>query len=335
MARYPSFSIVVEWENARLSGAERAGRALRELISQVRELSADLVRPPQLIVLHEQQIIPRHVVERAVSKACGSDPPCEVRIHATEGSDYYSQKNEGAQLASRSYVLFLDSDVIPEPGWLRSLVGSLKPGIDVVGGDTYVEIQSFFGRAFGLFWFFPVRAPSMGLREVRYFYANNVIFRRDLFLAYRFEALPLYRGQCKLLADRMRRNGVRLFQQTDARVSHPPPSPRHFVHRALSEGYDLVMRARLAGRTAEAARGDLRHQLANLQLRVESRLPHLTVGRAEIVAAKALGRAYYLLRYAGQRWAMRSPEGAQRALGIRSLPMPVPVDRQMRRKAAR
>src|SRR4051812_7314277 len=167
MARYPSFSIVVEWENARLSGAERAGRALRELISQVRELSADLVRPPQLIVLHEQQIVSRDVVERAVSKACGAEPPCEVLIHATEGSDYYGQKNEGAQLASRRYVLFLDSDVIPEPGWLRSLVDSLRPGVDVVGGDTYVETQSFFGRAFGLFWFFPVRSASMGLREVR------------------------------------------------------------------------------------------------------------------------------------------------------------------------
>src|SRR4051794_20127613 len=155
MARYPSFSIVVEGENARLSGAERAGRALCELVSQVRELSGDLARPPELIVLHEKQIVPRDVVERAVSKACGSEPPCKVLIHATEGSDYYGQKNEGAELASRPYVLLLDSDVIPEPGWLRSLIGSLRPGVDVVGGGTYVETQSFFGRAFGLFWFFP------------------------------------------------------------------------------------------------------------------------------------------------------------------------------------
>ena len=335
MPRLPSFSIVLEWENARLAGAERASLMLRELVCQAREISSEVAVRPELILLYEKEEVPHDAVEQAVNAACGSDAPFDVRYHATEGAGYYGQKNEGAQLARHEYILLLDSDVVPEPGWLRALVGSLGPGVNVVGGTTYVDTQTFFGRAFGLFWFFPVRTEARGLKQVRYFYANNVMFRRDLFLAYRFADLPLYRGQCKILADGMRENGVRIFQQTGARVSHAPPNPRHFVHRALSEGHDAVMLSKLAGRSGEVGRVELRNRLAHYRDRVNGRRPFFSVGRAETVAAHALARAYCLLRFAGQRWAIRSPEGAQRALGIPTHPLPATIARPLRLQEAR
>ena len=322
MRRFPSFSAIVEGENARLTGAERATRTLRTLISQTAELADQIDGRPELIILFEKEAVPREVVEKAVEAACGSGSALEVRLHATEGSDYYGQKNEGAQLATRDYLLFLDSDVVPEAGWLRALLGSLQPGVGVVAGSTYVDTDSFLGRVFGLFWFFPVRSSVDGLKEVGFFYANNVIFRRDLFLAYRYPDLPLYRGQCDFLGKKLRSNGVRLFLQTGARVAHPPPSPRHFIHRALSEGYDAIIRKRIAGKPTEMDRAELRRQLDHVRTRVNNRAQLTNAGRREVAAALALGRAYCLLRFAGQRWALRSPEGAQRALGIRSLPLP-------------
>lgn len=325
MRRFPSFSVIVEWENARRSGARRASRMLRELASQTAELSTQLARRPELIVLYEKQAIAPDVVEHAVRAACGAEPPFEVFLHSTEGVDYYAQKNLGAELSNRRYLLFLDSDVVPEPGWLRALLGSLRPGVDIVGGTTYVEPDTFFGRAFGLFWFFPPRSQSNGLRESKFFYANNVIFRRELFLAYKFADLPLYRGHCEILAAMLHRDGIKLFKQAGARVSHPPPSARHFVHRALCEGYDVIMRARLTGRTRPTGRGELRRQLANLQDRVAKRLPQLKVGRGEVTAALALARTYSLLRFTGERLALRSPERAQKLLGIPSMPLPPPV----------
>lgn len=322
MRQFPNFSVVVEWENARLAGAERATRMLRELISQTEELARQIAGRPEMIILFEKDVVPSEVVEQALKQAWSDDPPLDIRLHATEGSDYYGQKNEGALLASRDYVLFLDSDVVPEPGWLRALLGSVRPGVEVVGGSTYVDPTTFFGRAFGLFWFFPIRTPANALREARFFYANNVIFRRDLFLAYRFPDLPLYRGHCEVLGNRLLGNGIKLFLQTGARVSHAPPNPRHFVHRAFSEGYDAIVRARIAGRPAGTDRAEMRRQLANVRKRVTNRSQQMNVGRREIAAALTLGQTYCLLRFAGQRWAVRSPQGAQRALGIRQLPIP-------------
>jgi hypothetical protein len=321
MHRMPSFSAVVEWENAKLSGAARATRMLRELADQTRELSGLIDKRPELILLYEKGEVEPAMIERALHEAFGAQAPLDVRCHATEGSNYYGQKNIGAELASRDYLLFLDSDVVPEPGWLRALLGSLGPGVDVVAGSTYVDPSSFFGRAFALFWFFPPRTVTAGLRESDHFFANNVLFRRDLFLAYRFPDLPLYRGHCSALGLRLRRDGVRLFIQSGARVAHPPPNPQHFVHRALSEGYDLAIRARIAGQEKEFGTEELRRQLGNMRQRVANRLQHLEVGKREIHAARMLATTYCLLRFAGQRWTARSPQRAQKMLGIRTFGM--------------
>lgn len=308
--------MILEWENARLSGSARAIRTLRALFSQTSELAEELDRRPELIILHEKDVVNRQTIERAVSAA--GNVPLDLTIHATEGSNYYGQKNEGAEIASRDYLLFLDSDVVPEAGWLRAMLGSLGNTVHVVGGSTYVETDSFFGRAFGLFWFFPLRSPSRGLVETGYFYANNVMFLRKLFLAFKFPDLPLYRGHCSVLGAILKRRGIRLYQQTNARVVHPPPSALHFVHRALSEGYDITTRARMAGKERDLGTHELRRQLGELRTRIDRRSELMKVGRNERLAATMLGRTYCLLRFAGQVWAARSPEHAQHRLGIRT-----------------
>lgn len=326
MRHFPSFSVIVEWENARLNGSVRAIRMLRQLFSQISELGEEIDRRPELIVLYEKDVVTSHTIEMALSSASADNALVDLCLHATEGSNYYGQKNEGAELASRDYLLFLDSDVVPEAGWLRALLGSLRHGIDVVAGSTYVEPDSFFGRAFGLFWFFPLRSPLGGLIETNFFYANNVIFRRNLFLAYKFPDLPLYRGHCAALAGILRQRGVRLYQQRNARVAHPPPQARHFVHRALCEGHDLTVNARLAGCRKELDAHELRHQLQLVRRRINNRLPHVKVGHSERLAAMMLGRTYCLLRFAGQVWAARSPEQARRLLGIRTFRNLPPVE---------
>ena len=326
MRRFPSFSVIVEWENARLAGNARATRTLRELFSQISELAQESDARPELIILYEKHVVKPQAIETALSSASAGNAPVDISLHATDGSNYYGQKNEGAELASRDYLLFLDSDVVPEPGWLRAMLGSLQNGVDVVAGSTYVEPDSFFGRAFGLFWFFPLRAPSRGLVEARFFFANNVIFRRKLFLAYKFPDLPLYRGHCAALSNKLLRRGVRIYQQTNARVAHPPPHVSHFIHRALSEGYDVAMRARLTGELRDLGAHELRRQLQLVRTRINNRLKHKEAGRSERATAMMLGKTYCLLRFAGQLWAERSPEQAQRVLGIRTFGFSFPAE---------
>lgn len=319
MRRLPNFSVVIEWENAKLAGAERATRMLRELVAQGSALADHFAKPPELILVYDSAAVPRETVAAAIA-ACGADGPFEVRLHAAEGSDYYGQKNEGAEIASRDYLLFLDSDIVPEEGWLQALLGSVRPGVEVVAGSTYVETDTLLGRAFSLFWFFPLRGPSDGLKEVRAFFANNVIIKRKLFLSHKFPDLPLYRGQCTVLCADLLQSGVKLYLQTDARVAHPPPNRKHFIHRALCEGHDAIIAPQVTDQPAGAGGKALPQQLTNLQARVKSRLPHVSFGREEVAAAMKLGQEYCRLRAAGQRWTTRSPERARQALGIRPMP---------------
>lgn len=56
-----------------------------------------------------------------------------------------------------------------------------------------------------------------------------------------------------------------------------------------------------------------------------ARLEQVKVGRAERLVAMMLGSLYCLLRFAGQIWSERSPEQAQRLLGIQTSALPCPL----------
>src|SRR3990172_1590472 len=112
-------SIVVEWENVRLADSGRAREMLRRVGRQAAELPADLPSGPvELIVLHDDELDAVSVgsfVEEALGPV---HPHVELRVVPTPGGGYYALKNAGARLARGDIVVFLDSDVIPEDGWL-------------------------------------------------------------------------------------------------------------------------------------------------------------------------------------------------------------------------
>jgi hypothetical protein len=66
------------------------------------------------------------------------------------------------------FFLFLDSDVIPQAGWLKFLLGSLdnNPAVEVVAGNTFLDLSDFMGRAMALSWLFPLRETDSVLKDV-------------------------------------------------------------------------------------------------------------------------------------------------------------------------
>lgn len=236
-------AVIVEWENALLSELDRARRMLRQLADQARAYAAARNTRFELIVIHNPDQVERAVPESALNGEI--DPatwPGTIRILAAPGLHYYDQKTFGAAQTDADVILFLDSDVIPDEGWLAKLLDGIDdPQTEVIGGQTYLTDESFFDRVFAGFWFFRPKQPRAGVFDSGGFYANNVAFKRSFFLAHPFPKADCYRGQCAQLSRTIKAEGVPIRTHGEAFVSHPAPDGfLHAMKRAVAHGYDSV-----------------------------------------------------------------------------------------------
>ncbi len=309
-----SFSVVIEWDNARLSELGRTHRMLAQLAAQLAALDPARFFLRQVLFAFDRTRVQRELVEGIVRGALsGCLRTGRLGLLATDCLGYYELKNAGARRCDGEVVVFLDSDIVPEDGWLRRLLGPFRdPRIRVVAGSAYIEPQGFYSKAVALWWFFPLRDAHGGLRPTNRFFANNIAFRRELFLATGFPRTATFRGQCILLANRLRRSGVQILERRDARVAHPPPNGGwHFVCRALCEGHDNAL---LAGSGREPAAASwraswkrLRSLIAQARARVRRNRAALGLGPLAGAGATLLACAYYLLGFCGERIALRRP----------------------------
>lgn len=250
-------SIVIEWENVLLAEMDRCRRMLRELHRQILELNSQVsdTMKFEIIVVFNQKVVQSAVVTNELAGIFQADDPNIAWLPTPAmGLNYYDLKNFGAMQTDGNIILFLDSDVIPEAGWLKNLLGSFdNPAVDVVGGNTFLDLSDFLGRAMALTWFFPLRATESVLKETPFFFANNVAFRKSTAARFPFPKMQTgaTRGSCVQLARDLRREGIKIHQHSGAQVSHPPPNGwHHFFIRGLAAGRDdLLMRRRFRGQS--------------------------------------------------------------------------------------
>jgi len=286
-------SIVIEWENIQLAEADRCSAMLQELTRQIAShpaASADAAKDFEILVIFDDHKISSAGVREFVA-ACVSAIPDRVSLRFIPGSGrgYYEQKNLGTAEARGRIVVFLDSDVIPEPGWLQGLLGSFAdPAVEVVCGNCYLDAGDLVSKSLALAWFFPLRDGREVLVRQDSFFANNVAFRRDVAVRYPFVPLEgTSRGACRLLARRLTADGRGLFVNTAARVSHPAPNGvRHLLLRGLAQGrgVEADRQASSHGRPRRARRacgvGDRIHLLRLLRGRRRGHPRGARVGRA-------------------------------------------------------
>ena len=312
----PSLSIVIEWENAGRIGAARARRMLRALRRQLRDVDPGATAGHEIILLHDPLKVRRETIAESVREA-GPDWPAEITYAPVPGIGYYRQKNAGAALARNDILIFLDSDVVPEPGWLDRLTKPFaSPGVEVVCGNTFVAPDSLYSAAMALTWIFPLRSTETGLVPSRFFHANNVAFRRALFALHPFPETGQFRGQCGFLAEELIRNGHEIYLSRDAQVAHAPPQGlKHFVLRALWGGYDERIRAKLLARrsVARGTRSPAR-KLGTYVSRIfrERRRVELGLGGAAVAAGIAI--VYQGLRVASYLASRAAPRLVRRGL---------------------
>jgi Glycosyl transferase family 2 len=318
-------SVIVEWENAKLSDLDRAERMLAQLGAQMAEAARKRGLEAELLVLYDSDeidpAVPRTAIAAQIDAAAW---PGTIRLVPAAEKRYYEQKNAGAQLAKGEVLVFLDSDVVPDEGWLDGLLAALDdPNVDFVGGEAYHATETLHDRLFAAFWGFPTRHPSRGIYRRQSFYANNLAVRRETFLANPFPDAAAYRGQCAALAKSMHGKGISVYRQGASAVSHPPPrGARTFVVRALCQGHDTIYwksRRRFgAWLHTNPAASILRwlRALWHVLARVAMRTRMVGLGPLGALAAVGMGFAYYSCKLGGEVIAFFAPDVIRRNLSV-------------------
>lgn len=291
-AAKPQISIIIEWENVKLSEMDRCREMLRAMAKQIPEYfdkqpgvsASDPVPAAEILILYDAGAFDGGFIEDIVANEFPKTTRhCHWRIIAAGSEGYYGLKNIGSRQAQGEVLVFIDSDLIPEEKWLENMLSPMKdPAVKVVAGHAYVTPDDMLSRTFALTWFFPLRAKEAKMSPAKGFFANSVAFQRDVFLAHPYEVIPgASRGACRLLAKKLAAEGVQILSNTGAQASHPPPNGlKHFLMRAVVQGRDDLLMNQTEQR---AGKGSIFHSIARIgkwQLKALRRilLQHNSVG---------------------------------------------------------
>lgn len=302
-----NISIVIEWENVLLSEADRSLAMLKQLSTQLQ----DIHHAVEVLFLFNEEDIATQTLQAIINTHFTVHPSLANRVSVqllpVVGLHYYDIKNAGVQQAKGDLVVFLDSDVIPEPHWLKALTEPFfnDASVQVIAGHTYLEPEGFLGRAFALGWFFPTKAiPDAKLTPASQFFANNVAFRRSVLLQYPFEPMPkgVTRGACTELAKTLVQAGIPLLKTTQAQTSHPRPNgAHHIIIRALAMGRDRFLRETAKGASGIQAFGDVLRYFKLAIGRLSRRVIH---DRQKVGATRIEAPLIFLLMFSWQSLAL-------------------------------
>jgi hypothetical protein len=164
-----------------------------------------------------------------------------VRVEAK--TSYVGLKARGAALSDSDLIIFCDSDLRYEAGWLDALLAGFaeRPDAQIVAGETTTPISGPYSLAFALTFNFPRYTGETELTPSPTYWANNVAMRRAL-----VESLPipdpaaLYRGQNIVHAQALVGSGVTIWRQPRARAEHIVIGPSAIRERYLTLGRDAA-----------------------------------------------------------------------------------------------
>ncbi|KUM25285.1 glycosyl transferase family 2 [Mesorhizobium loti] len=236
----PTYSIVVEMENAQFIDWDEMSIGLTALAREIAAVSSAGFAKPKVVISHAgQNAEGPSLRSRIETEAPQLKQVAELSFTACPGGRYYELKNNGISATDGKLVVFMDSDTVPEPGWLATLLGPFQdPEIVCVNGYTYLLCDDFFSKTFALIWFFPLAQGDQRFAEKRAINANNVAFRRDWISSHPFPDHNGFKVSCTLLLHQLRGEGHELVS-VNARVHHYCPRGwRFFGWRALVSGRD-------------------------------------------------------------------------------------------------
>jgi glycosyltransferase involved in cell wall biosynthesis len=149
-------------------------------------------------------------------------------------------RNLGIQAAQGHVLVFIDSDCIPQAGWLEGLLRRLAAGEDVVIGSVLSPTDNYWVLAYNISLFHEFMAFALpGPR--RYLPTLNLAVRREVVTRVGLMDETLPRGQDIDWGIRMAQAGYRLYFEPSAAILHCPArtDPGTVWHYSVRTGRNL------------------------------------------------------------------------------------------------
>ncbi len=234
------YAIILEWDNPVF---DNAGSLQREVLQALAPQIRSQARTGEVLIVFDDRAIAEAGLADLVRQELSD---VAVRLIRASGHRYYQQKNRGVRESQARIVVFLDSDVVPEPGWLNGLLEALDmPEVQVAAGTTYLRMEGLYGRIMAMIWIFPLRSEESEVKRAHNFFANNLALRRDAAIRNPFPELhDSYRGSLREMRRGLEDNSGGIWVVPAARTMHPPPERGSFIRRAVHHGADIYLTER-------------------------------------------------------------------------------------------
>lgn len=255
-----SVSIVVEWENAGNILDRTAMANLVNLADRVVEARDEVNVTFQLVVVNDPEAS-SHAVFEAVVEQLRRDFGDKINILPIDSPNakYVDQKISGVDATDSDIIVFADSDCDYRPGWLVEILAPFgNADVDFTYGRNVMMVDSFWGKAAAVYWFYPIEAELPNRQTFLYF--NNFAISRDAYRKHPFPGDPGNRVACAIWVRGIVDHGL-TGEPTTAMVEHPPAYGMSGVlRRAIDYGHidDGRYVARRMGRGARLLRAIIR-----------------------------------------------------------------------------
>jgi glycosyltransferase involved in cell wall biosynthesis len=233
-ATLPTFSIVYETENLTSVELDNIYRSLSSIAAQ--EVSPDQAN--EFLIIDGG-----YAPEQVIQELCSMYP--WVTVRRIPQISYYSAKMAGAQLVSGEVVIFLDSDCVYTPNWLKDVltVFANNPAVNIVAGETSTKVSNSYELAIAMHYFFPRFSNREEPYVSREYFMNAVAFRRDFLIENPIPTdVSLYRGNCNLHCVYLRTKAQQILKHPQAQALHEPPTLSFLTWRYLLRGRDRVLK---------------------------------------------------------------------------------------------
>lgn len=226
----PTFSILIETANL----AEADPAALRTCLDSIAAQGISPAEAEQVVLLDSGEL-----ASPDLPSLRRDYPWLSVRRVGADG--YGDVKAAAAEVGTGDVVVLCDADCRYEPGWLEHLLApfAARQDVGIVAGETTTPVDGAFGLAMALAFVFPRASGETQLSPARWYWANNVAFRRTVLEEVPLPSgLPLYRGQTIPHGRLLRAAGHTIWRQPLARAIHVLPERSELLRRFFLKGHD-------------------------------------------------------------------------------------------------